>query len=143
MQAEPHAALSWAWWVEWFHFAQRKSRAWEGRVACPRCWGLDLLLIPHLVLCPLPPLLPRSTVKYLQYPWEGLGCALGFCSILVPGLVGMAGQHDVRASWRQGSTPLALALLSCRWALPSWPGSAVFSRPQLTDGEVENFLILQ
>lgn len=49
LQAEPHVALSWARWVEWFHFVQ----SWEDGMACPRRWGPDLL-IPPLVLCLLP-----------------------------------------------------------------------------------------
>lgn len=57
----------------------------------------------------------------------------------------MTGQGAFRVAWRQGLTPLALALLSCRWATASL-ASLVCCVPQATaqllDGEVENLLIL-
>lgn len=127
LQAELHAALSWARWMVWFHFAQRRQ-VW-GRWSSLPC-----------VREARPP--PDSLLAFCPYLLP-LGQLSGICSIL---LTWTEWEWLVVASGLPGGkalTPLSVTPGPAGWGrLPAWPGPAV-SPPQLPDEEIKHFLILQ
>ena len=82
-----------------------------------------------------PTLLPRSTLRHLLHfstRTSGNGWTEWAQGCLEAGLPG-----------GRALTQLAMTLWPCRWAAAGLARACCVSPPQLTDGEVEHFLILQ